>query len=123
MSTTTGADTAQEAAAYNALLHILTDMLSGPVGRLADGLVNAGVRPPARVISGDVELVTAALDGLPVGSIITCDEQDTDLVYHLIESATGARRWWVTAYPRHYSAADIARHQVPITVLREGTGA
>lgn len=77
-----------------------------------------------RVISGDVEEVTAALDGLPVGSIITCDaEYGGGLVYHKRGFPMSAPTWYETGFSARVRIATIARHQVPLTVLREGTGA
>ncbi|MGN7133404.1 hypothetical protein ACTHQY_09035 [Rhodococcoides corynebacterioides] len=72
-----------------------------------------------RVISGDVGVVTAALDGLPVGSIITCD----DVLLLLTYQKTAHGLWYATGTSRPFPSTHIARHQVPITVLREGTGA
>lgn len=79
-----------------------------------------------RVISGDVEAVTAALDGLPVGSIITCEGADEvvgGVSYHLRKFTGGIPRWYESGWDASVSSVHIARHQVPITVLREGTGA
>ena len=79
-----------------------------------------------RVISGDVEAVTAALDGLPVGSIITCDDDGLTkggAVYHKRQFSQSDPQWYESGFATRVYARGIARHQVPITVLREGTGA
>ncbi|SFA60890.1 hypothetical protein SAMN05444374_11655 [Rhodococcoides kroppenstedtii] len=78
-----------------------------------------------RVITGDVEAVTAALDGLPVGSIITTDvdiEWGGD-VFHRTQFPNALPTWYLAGGSKSVRSEDIARHQVPITVLREGVGA
>ncbi|WP_285189915.1 hypothetical protein [Rhodococcus sp. MEB041] len=93
------------------------------LGHYAQAFVNAGARPPARVIEIGLESVTAALDALPVGSIITCDEQDEDLVYVKRASGMGFDVWREDGRSNPVTSEHIARHQVPITVIREGNGA
>lgn len=75
-----------------------------------------------RVIKGDGTSVTAELNTLPVGSIITCDERDEDLVYVKRASGMGFDVWREDGRSHPVDSEHIARHQVPITVTREGTG-
>lgn len=70
-----------------------------------------------RVIEGERVQVAAALDELPVGSVVACDDGSVEgLVYHLVESASGSLRWG-SAWER-VSSESIARHGVPVTVIR-----
>lgn len=75
-----------------------------------------------RVISSGVSATAASLDALPVGSIITCDEQDEDLVYVKRASGMGFDVWREDGRSNPVTSEHIARHQVPITVVREGNG-
>lgn len=93
---------------------------------VARGRERTDFRPPARVIVGDVGSVTAALDGLPVGSIIAIEDDGLTkggAVYHKRQFPQSEPQWYESGFATRVYARGIARHQVPITVLREGTGA
>lgn len=136
-STTAGPHTASiEPAAYSALLGVLADAYFADVpeandgvtgrtrlGRMAEYILDAGWRPAPPVISGDVPTVTATLDTLPVGTVLACDEAGENLLYVKRASGMGFDVWREDGRSNPVDSDHIARHRVPVTVLREGAGA
>lgn len=74
---------------------------------IADAILAAGYRPPARVITTQGEL-----DALPVGSVVALHGADDVCIY------TGGGEWKATGAPDLFGIT--ASVLSPVTVLREG---
>ncbi|KQU30318.1 MULTISPECIES: hypothetical protein [unclassified Rhodococcus (in: high G+C Gram-positive bacteria)] len=91
---------------------------------VADGLIGEGWRPPARVITGDVDTVTAELDALPLGTVIRIvEDEDGPQVFEAV-AAHGHNAppimWSPTRSPRPVDSGYIARGETAVTILWAG---